>query len=79
MRKGKRKTKKEREDISIICTNCNGYGSKEESINRDIMENKAPDVILINETLLSGPRKIKSKDYISFYKNREQKEKKEVE
>ena len=38
------------------------------------MENKAPDVILINETLLFGPRKIMSKDYISFCKNREQKE-----
>ena len=73
-RRSRKKQEKETENISIILTNCKGYSSKEESIKKDIIEKKVPDVLLINETLLTGERKIKSKDYISFVKNREQKE-----
>ena len=59
-----------------MLTNCKGFTSKEESIKKDIMDGKAPEVILINETLLTGPRKIKSNNYLAFCKNRERKEKK---
>ena len=72
-RRRKRKQEKENVNLSIVLTNCKGYSSKKESIEKDIIEKKAPDVLLINETLLTAQRKIKSKDYISFVKNREEK------
>ena len=75
----RRKRKKEQsdtEDISIVLTNCKGYTSKEESRKKDIMEGKAPEVILLNETLLTGARKIKADNYLAFCRNRDRKERK---
>ena len=80
-RRGSRRKKQEKETttISIVLTNCKGYSSKEESIRKDIVEQLAPDVLLINETLLTGPRQIKSKDYLVYCKNRQEKDKEEKE
>ena len=75
-RRTRKKEQSDTEDISIVLTNCKGYTSKEESIKKDIMEGKATEVILLNETLLTGPRKIKSDNYLAFCKNRERKESK---
>ena len=54
----------------VMLTNCKGYTSKAASM-KQIVESKAPDVVVINETLLSGQRKIKMPNYVAFCKNRE--------
>ena len=56
-------------DIKIIQTNCDDFTSKKESFH-DILKDKAPDILLIQETALKEKRKIKLKDYFSFCKNR---------
>ena len=63
-------TRRKMTNVSVVLTNCKGYGSKIESIKRDIIENRSPDVLLLNETLMRGERKIKMKNYVSFCKNR---------
>ena len=49
-RRKRRRKKKDKYtiDMSIVLTNCKGYGSKEESIKKDIVEQLAPEVILLN-------------------------------
>ena len=69
-RKRRKRRRKKAEKLSIVLSNCKGFSSKMESIKRDIIENRSPDVLLLNETLLRGERKIKMKNYISFCKNR---------
>ena len=56
--------------MTIILSNCKGYSSKVASIKHDILENKVPDVLVLNETLLRGERKIKMNNYVAFCKNR---------
>jgi hypothetical protein len=56
----------DKKDITIVLSNCKGYGSKQESIKQDILKAKTPDVLVLNETMLRGPRTIKVKDYVSF-------------
>jgi exonuclease III len=56
--------------INIIQTNCDGYTSKKESFVNSIKE-RAPDILVIQETALKEKQKIKIKDYFSFCKNRE--------
>ena len=58
----RRKITNKKENITIVLSNCKGYTSKSESIKQDIVENKAPDVLLLNETLLKGDRKVKVKN-----------------
>ena len=57
--------------MTIILSNCKGFSSKVTSIKHDIVENKVPDVLVLNETLLRGQRKIKMNNYVTFCKNRE--------
>ena len=59
--------------MTVMLTNCKGFTSKAASI-KQILEDKAPDVLVINETLLTGQRRIKMKDYVSYCKNRDVKE-----
>ena len=54
--------------MTIVLTNCKGYGSKEESIKKDIVEQLSPQIILLNETLLTGSRKINQKNIWSSVK-----------
>ena len=61
---------KQAKELTIVLTNCKGYTSKSASIKEDIVEKRAPDVLVLNETLLQGQRKIKVPNFISFCKNR---------
>ena len=51
------KNKKEDVKMTIILSNCKGYGSKEASIKEDIFEKKAPEVVLLNETFCLGDKR----------------------
>ena len=71
--KSRRQKKNEKEvDISIVLSNCKGYGSKEASIKQDILEAKAPDVVLLNETMFRGQKKINPDNYFVYCKNRDE-------
>ena len=71
-RRRKPKEKKDSVDMTIILNNVKGYGSKKESINHDVLEKERPEVLLINETLLRGKRKINVPNYFSFIKSRDE-------
>ena len=51
-------------------SNIDGFTSKKESLD-DITDTILPDVVTLNETLLTGKRAIKKKKYMSFCKNRD--------
>ena len=69
-RKGKKRNTLDRVDINIIHSNIDGYTSKKESVD-SMANNMLPDVITLNETLLTGKHTIKQKNYMSFCKNRD--------
>ena len=58
--------------MTVVLSNCKGYGSKESSIQEDILEKKAPEVVLLNETLFRGQKRINCKNYFSYCKNRDE-------
>ena len=60
---------KDTADIKIMHSNCDGYTSKKQSI-EDIVKEKRPDLLLLNETSLKGKRKVRIKDYFSYCRNR---------
>ena len=60
----------EKTDFKVIHSNCQGFISKQASI-EEIINKKSPDVYVCNETALKGKRKVNMKDYFSFCKNRE--------
>ena len=66
--RSKRKSK-DKVDLKILHSNCDGYTSKKESI-EDIIKERETDVLLLNETALKGKRKIRMRNYFSFCKNR---------
>ena len=66
--RGKRRCK-DKVEMKILQTNCDGFTSKKESI-ENIVNDRQTDVLLLNETALKGKRKVKMKDYFSFGKNR---------
>ena len=69
-RDGRSKIKsKDKVNIKIIQTNCDGYTSKKESI-ENIVNDRQTDVLILNDTALKGKRKVRMKDYFSFAKNR---------
>ena len=51
------KNKKEDVKMTIILSNCMGYGSKEASMKEDILEKEAPEVVLLNETFCLGDKR----------------------
>lgn len=57
-------------DLKIIQTNCDGFTSKKISF-EDIVKERSPDVVLVQETALKEKRKFKLRDYFSLCKNRE--------
>ena len=57
-------------EISIVHSNIDGYTSKKESVDK-IADTVKPDVITLNETLLTGKRTIQNKNYMSFCKSRD--------
>ena len=54
-------------EISIVHSNIDGYTSKKESVDK-IADTVKPDVITLNETLLTGKRTIKRKTICLFVK-----------
>ena len=55
--------------IRVFSNNCCGYTTKQESIEKYIIEELKPDVINLAETMLRNKAKTKHKDYFSFCMN----------
>ena len=70
-RRGGRKKRnlKDKVDVRILQTNCDGFTSKKESV-EDIINARETDILLLSDTALKGKRKVKMKNYFSFAKNR---------
>ena len=57
-------------NVRIYSNNCRGYTSKKESIEKYVIEQLAPDIINLEETMLKNKSKINHKDYCTFGLNR---------
>ena len=56
--------------LCIFTNNCRGYTSKQESIEKYVINVMRPDVINLSETLLKNQAKINQHDYFAFCQNR---------
>ena len=56
--------------LRVFTNNIRGFTSKQESLNRDVIDQLRPDIINLSETLKKGNAEIKIKNYVSFSMNR---------
>ena len=66
MKKGVNKSHSDKIEISIVHSNIDAYTSKKKSLDK-IADCGMPDVITFNETLLTGKKTLKKKNYMFFF------------
>ena len=70
--RGRGKVNKREDTFSVLLVNLRGYVSKERSLKKVLKKTK-PSMVALNETLLTGKRKVSLLPYTSWTKNRSEK------